>query len=85
MPEMLNGAVYGTDPMPPTFCPPISNGGGPSATNAVVAVVGVSSRSTSSKTAPIAASNSKRRRSERMQLLGVDAVDRLQTGTRHRA
>ena len=55
MPEMLNGAVYGTEPMPPTFWPAISSGGGPSATNAVVAVVGVSSRSTSSNTSPIAA------------------------------
>ena len=50
-PEMLNGAVYGTEPMPPTRCPAISSGGGPSATNAVVAVVGVSRRSTSSNTA----------------------------------
>ena len=54
MPEMLNGAVYGTEPIPPTFCPPISSGGGPSATNAVVAVVGVRIRSTSSNTSAIA-------------------------------
>ena len=36
IPEMLNGAVYGTEPIPPTGCPAISNGGGPSATNALV-------------------------------------------------
>ena len=54
MPEMLNGAVYGTEPMPPTRWPAISNGGGPSATNAVVAVVGVRIRSTSSNTSAIA-------------------------------
>ncbi len=65
MPEMLNGAVYGTDPIPPTGRPAISNGGGPSATNAVVAVVGVRSKSTSSNTAATAASNSSRRRSAR--------------------
>ena len=75
MPEMLNGAVYGTEPIPPTFCPPISNGGGPSATNAVVAVVGVSNRSTWSNTAPIAASSSKRRRSERMSCSELMRVD----------
>ena len=74
MPEMLNGAVYGTEPMPPTRWPAISNGGGPSATNAVVAVVGVSMRSTSSNTSAIAASNSSRRRMRAQDLVGRDVA-----------
>jgi hypothetical protein len=68
---MLNGAVNGTDPIPPTRCPAISNGGGPSAANAGVAVVGVSSRSTCSNAAAIAANTSWRRRSARIMSSGA--------------
>ena len=83
-PEMLNGAVNGTEPMPPTRCPPISSGGGPSAANAVVAVVGVNKRSTSSNTARSPRAISSRRRSASKSWSGVSRSIDLEAGPGHR-